>query len=240
MEIFRMTKFTATAAAVIALAGAASAQDVLQFSVGLAATGNAAEGGAIDAISANADFFSLGVTAPASSSLNPPFGNPGNAFSSYVNIADGPQDPGNANPNLVAAVGGAAFSSNAFNGAWVSDPAFGAPVASGDDDAVFLGRFAVLGGEIDLSGQIQISVLREGDLSGNADESFYTLTIGADAVSLGGSQNQYFLDVREGQEDFGGGTIISYADVYLVAVPTPGAAGLLAVAGLAASRRRRG
>ena len=100
------------------------------------------------------------------------------------------------------------------------------PELGGAGEAVFLGRYTVDGGTI--AGTISVAVPQPGD-------DFATFgfdvdsTAGAPVFNGNGSGLGLYL------RDIGQGSF----DIYLTDIPTPGAAALLGVAGLAGIRRRR-
>ena len=226
-----MTKVIAAAAG-LAVAGAASAQ-LQVFSVLAVNSGDVT--GAIP----NAG---LSIDAPFNQ-VAPPFGSnlisgvsdfidfePALEFDSYVAVGGEPITSGASNAGPVIDTVEFSFDSQSLTGAWFVRPDQSDVEPSnavGGEFDVFLGRF--VGGS--LSGELVIGGLNEG----GDDLGQFALNLdGTPGTPSDGIGQAYFLRV-----DVSSGPAGQVNDVYLEAVPAPGAAGLLGFAGLAAARRRR-
>ncbi|MFM9958503.1 MAG: hypothetical protein ACKVZJ_10530 [Phycisphaerales bacterium] len=132
------------------------------------------------------------------------------------------------------------FEVNSWSGVWakLSPGGFGAP--SGSDDRVFIGQVTLAPGS-SLS-TLGVWVNLRDFVAVNNNGVLGPVKFGAANASNNGGQwgFNYYLDVDVMPTNLGGQFAgwVTHA-VYLKAIPAPGAAGLLAVAGVVAARRRR-
>jgi MYXO-CTERM domain-containing protein len=187
-------------------------------------------GGSQEAAPISGDFYQDPVGADVASGFNLAViaAFPDVVFDSYVSIGSAPVDADST--NAVSTVGvadgfGPFDTTGEVNGSFFAP---GGTAQDSVDDRIFLGRFTLNSGE--LTGEVLVGNLNEG--SGSLDT--FVLGIGGGTNAPAGSVQAYQLVVE--QSDFDGRAV---NDLYIEAVPAPGAAGLLGFAGLAATRRRR-
>ncbi len=243
MEITDMTKFAA-ATALVCLAGTAMAGEFTVLG-SLDASDNPAVQGAN--ITTDGTFYQDG----AFGTNNPPtsafIGLVGDAleFDSYIAL-DGGNANGSAGPSTADYTANAAttalptvFTDNSVEiNAAFSNPGTGITSLArdfgngGPQDVVFFARLTVDGGS---GGVMAPSVVVNID-NGQGGLITLDLTMGVENAVDGGDGNLYYI--LNDQSDSAFGTV---NDLYVATVvPTPGAAGLLGLAGFAAARRRRG
>lgn len=178
-----------------------------------------------------------------------PLGNPANTASSgaviaafpsvandsYVAIANAPADASTVDyPALTFGVGAPQFDGSELIGAWQRVPGTGFTFSNGGGNPfdIFLGRFTTVGGT--LQGELSFDTLRIGD-AGTFSEpraERFTLAVGGPAVFpivVGGPPiDPISFRLRVDSFDSPQGLV---NDLYIEAIPTPGAAAVLALAG---------
>ncbi len=189
-------------------------------------------------------------------------------FDSYITVDSGPTVPAGYDGTGVASAGEApgslGFSATGYSGAWFVTGPFIDAFSNADPNKpweLFVARITLTGGF--LSGNlavafaeptdatfttIQGNLINEADLAGNADIMTTDINGNPFDKTLQGRGYAWVVKQTASGGTLGGfGAVpdvpagaITY-DIYLqnVEVPTPGALGLLGVAGLAAIRRRR-
>jgi len=227
-----MTKLIAAAAG-LAVAGSAFAQ-LETFAIDAWTSGTSGAQLVTAPISGN--FYQNAFGADLSSGINPAFipAFPAIVFDSYVSLGTGPVAASGINSVAVQVAdsyGPFEFAAGEVNGSFFSTAQPGSVGGDSDFD-IFLGRFTTLD-DAGISGEVQIGNLRR---DGAVVAVTTLLAIGGPAVQAG--DQAYQLRVESFQADADGQTVF-VNDLYVEAIPTPGAAGLLGLAGLAAVRRRR-
>lgn len=225
-----MTKLIA-AAAVAGIAGAASAA-ILPYGVGAVSSGS---DGSVPANSG----LQMAFFNNADGSIQPPaqaiLDNVADfQWNTYVQIGGAPSVPGTEGqvaPGFTLVAPGASIGASIF-ATWFGDPAITGSVTEAEaDGSLFLGRYSGAG---DLTGELFVGNLTEDGGATGAG----VFAVGGAPIQPAGLSQSYFLEVRVSQASIFGSPV-QVNDLYLVAIPAPGAASLLGLAGLAAARRRR-
>jgi hypothetical protein len=252
MEIFQMTKLIAAAAG-LAVAGTAFAQVPFTLdSMLVGTTGGSTESSPI-VPAAGGDFYQeAAFGANFAQNINPLLfpSFPNVELDSYISIADGPvtsAGDGGLEGNVAGADGFGPFDSPAdpgVNGSFFLPGGVLETSIGGDSDFdIFLGRYTTLDGpglEGGIkSGNIRVDDNNDGvlDFNDSIDATLVDLVIGGPFVSAG--VQSYRLVTETSEVTLSTGATVWVNDLYIEAIPTPGAAGLLGLAGLAAIRRRR-
>ena len=252
------------AAAMLALAGAASAGN---FSIGAvdASDGTIAggrPGTGIDVTGGSIYQDGFGSPSPTGEPSQAFIGLvPSLEFDSYVTIDRGPVQPapgydGTGYDGAQQAPGSTGFTATSYRGSWFRvDPAGFSQAAAVEDKPgvnyqLFLGRITHTG---TLSGKIAVAIAEEnspgfttieGDIVTEDNIAAGLITHDVDGALLVKPQvtpDRGYAFVAKQFEVVIGSTTYTVTDIFLqnVVIPTPGAMGLLGVAGVAAVRRRR-
>ena len=233
-----MTKLIAAAAG-LAVVGTAMAQNPT-FSAAVVSTGSVPGVGNDPAAIAVAggtfyhDAFDTNFLAPPNGNFIPVA--PTLALDTYLNIdLEGPISATNGTDGLLTLGDGVSSENPTLTGGLSSSV-----TSRGVGERWHVARLTVLGSDAAPTGEMLIGVVGGGDVAGNAEVQLnLDGTVASGQLPFG-----VFLDVVDVTADVDAGALATVGaskvwDVYVQSVPTPGAAGLLGLAGLAAIRRRR-